>query len=120
MTLSIARLEPAAWRSQRACGYMLRRTWEWQKANVFRGAAPALKALSRIRSSAEAARAEVSRCERCLDDSRGLSSSAALRGAAEAPLKLGGHPLLGRCAEARQKVLGGSPVAPQKLLRGSS
>ena len=87
---------------------------------TFRGAAPALKALSRIRSSAEAARAEVSRCERCLDDSRGLGSSAALRGAVEAPLKLGGHPLLGSCAGARPKLLVGSPVAPQKLLRGSS
>ena len=41
-------------------------------------------------------------------------------GAVEDHLKLGGHPLLGSCAGARPKLLVGSPVAPQKLLRGSS
>ena len=103
MSLSIARLEPAVWRLQRACGYMLRCTWELPKTDVCRGAAPALKALSMIRSSAEAARADVSCCERCLDDSRGLFSAAALRGAVEASQKLVGAPLLGSCARAHQR-----------------
>ena len=41
MSLSIARLEPAVWRLQRACGYTLRRTWEWPKADVPRRRASA-------------------------------------------------------------------------------
>ena len=122
--MSIARLEPAVRRLQRACGYMLRCTWEWPTADVFRGAAPALKALSMIRSSAEAARAEVSHCERCLDDSRRLRESPASvlalpRGVPGGCRKRHRSPL-GHSPEAPRELFGHSPGAPQQLFAALS